>query len=89
MSSLSLAVWPALFLASADMSVGETGAPFLLAQGGDCYAIGESVAAQNGGELAAASEARQNGQPVCQIIIVVRGQNGERPRRMEIIVPKG
>jgi hypothetical protein len=61
----------------------------ILAQGGDCYAIGEMVAAQNGGTLASASEAQQNGASVCQIIVVIPAQNGERARRMEIIVPKG
>lgn len=61
----------------------------LLVQGGDCYAIGEAVAAQNGGTLASANDAQQNGTPVCQVIIVVPAKEGERPKRMEIIVPKG
>jgi hypothetical protein len=61
----------------------------ILAQSASCNAIGEAVAAENGGTLASASDAVQNGAEVCQIIIVVRGQNGERPRRMEVVVPKG
>lgn len=60
----------------------------ILAQSADCNAVGEMLAAENGGTLASASDAVQNGADVCQIIIVVRGQNGERPRRMEIVVPK-
>jgi hypothetical protein len=88
-SAMSVALVPLLMVAVADGPTFEPDHALLFAQGGDCYAIGETVASQNGGELAAASEARQNGQQVCQIIIVVRGQNGERPKRMEIIVPKG
>jgi hypothetical protein len=62
---------------------------FVLAQGADCYAVGEQQAVQLGGTLANASDAVQNGQPVCRVIVVVPGQNGERPKRVEIIVPKG
>jgi hypothetical protein len=61
----------------------------LLTQAADCYVIGEQQAAAQGGTLAAASDAVQNGQPVCRVIVVVPGQNGERPKRVEIIVPKG
>ncbi len=61
----------------------------ILVQAADCYAIGEQQAAAQGGTLAMANDAVQNGQPVCRVIIVVPGQNGERPKRMEIIVSKG
>jgi hypothetical protein len=61
----------------------------VLVQAADCYAIGEQQAAAQGGTLATASDAVQNGQPVCRVIVVVPGQNGERPKRVEIIVPKG
>jgi hypothetical protein len=61
----------------------------VLAQAADCYAIGEQQAAAQGGTLANANDAVKNGQPVCRIIVVVPGQNGERPKRVEIIVPKG
>lgn len=70
-----------------------TGVPahkgLMLVQAADCYAIGEQQAAAQGGTLANASDAVQNGQPVCRVIVVVPGQNGERPKRVEIIVPKG
>ena len=55
----------------------------------DCYSIGQQVAAENGGTLAKASEADQNGEAVCVIVVLVPGQDGERPRRAEIVVPKG
>ena len=61
----------------------------ILVQVADCYTIGEQQAAAQDGTLAAANDAVQNGQPVCRVIIVVPGQNGERPKRVEIIVPKG
>jgi hypothetical protein len=87
-TALSLTLLP-LLLVSVDTAPASGTDLLLLVQGGDCYAVGEAVAAQNGGTLASASEAQQNGASVCQIIVVIPGQNGERPRRMEIIVPKG
>ena len=53
----------------------------------DCYSIGQQVAADYGGTLAKASEADDNGTSVCVIVILVPGQDGERPRRSEIVVP--
>ena len=53
----------------------------------DCYAIGQQVAAQNGGTLAKASSANRGGQQVCVIVVLVPGKNGERPRRTEVVVP--
>ncbi|MFC5385361.1 hypothetical protein ACFPLB_05185 [Aquamicrobium segne] len=55
----------------------------------DCYSVGQRVAAQNGGTLAKASEANRGGQAVCVIVVLVPGKGGERPRRTEIVVPKG
>ena len=60
--------------------------PVVLA-GGDCYAIGQQVAAQNGGTLAKASQATRGGQQVCVIVVLVPGKDGQRPRRSEIVVP--
>ena len=59
-----------------------------LAQG-DCYAIGQQIAAQNGGTLARASPSTQGGQPVCVIVVLVPGKDGERPRRVQMVVPQG
>lgn len=55
----------------------------------DCYAIGEQIAAQNGGTLARASASTQGGRPVCVIVVLVPGRDGERPRRAEFVVPQG
>lgn len=54
----------------------------------DCYSIGQQVAAQNGGTLAKASQAEQDGQPVCVIVVLTPGKDGQRPRRQEIVVPQ-
>lgn len=55
----------------------------------DCYAVGEQVAAQNGGQLAKASPAQQGGQTVCVIVVLVPGKDGQRPRRVQVVVPAG
>ncbi|SFP73012.1 hypothetical protein SAMN03159463_04777 [Mesorhizobium sp. NFR06] len=55
----------------------------------DCYAIGQQVAAQNGGTLAKATQATRGGQQVCVIVVLVPGKDGQRPRRSEIVVPAG
>lgn len=57
-----------------------------LAQG-DCYAIGQQVAAQNGGTLAKATPEDRGGQQVCVIVVLVPAQDGQRPRRAEFVVP--
>lgn len=54
----------------------------------DCYAIGQRVAEQNGGTLAKASQSTRGGQPVCVIVVLVPGKDGQRPRRSEIVVPQ-
>ncbi|MCT8991623.1 hypothetical protein NYR54_15195 [Chelativorans sp. SCAU2101] len=64
------------------------GAQVLLAQGApDCFAIGQQVAAQQGGTLAGAQAENRGGQTVCRIIVLVPARGGERPRRMEVTVP--
>jgi hypothetical protein len=57
-----------------------------LAQG-DCYAIGQQIAAHNGGTLAKATPEDRGGQQVCVIVVLVPGQDGQRPRRAEFVVP--
>ncbi|BCH26011.1 hypothetical protein [Mesorhizobium sp. L-8-3] len=54
----------------------------------DCYAIGQQVAAENGGTLAKASPATQGGQAVCRIVVLLPAKAGERPRRAEFVVPQ-
>lgn len=56
---------------------------------GSCYSIGQQVAEQNGGTLAKATEDMEGGQPVCRVVILIKGKDGERPRRAEIVVPLG
>lgn len=53
----------------------------------DCYAIGQRVAAEQGGTLAKASPDTEGGQPVCRIVVLLPGKEGQRPRRAEIVVP--
>ncbi|WP_378943660.1 hypothetical protein [Mesorhizobium sp. ANAO-SY3R2] len=53
----------------------------------DCYAIGQQVADQHGGTLAKASESNQGGQSVCVIVVLVPAKDGQRPRRVQVVVP--
>lgn len=76
-----------LAIAGSGEAQSSSNAPVLLAQGADCYAIGQRVAADMGGKLAAANAENQGGQMVCRIVVLVPAQNGERPRRAEVVVP--
>jgi hypothetical protein len=60
----------------------------LIAVDADCYAVAEQVAQQSGGTVAKAVPVTQDGQPMCRIVILVPGQDGEPPRRQEIFVPQ-
>lgn len=53
-----------------------------------CDPIGEQVAQQNGGTLAKATSVIQDGQPMCKIVLIVSGNEGERPKRVEFLVPQ-
>ncbi|QPC87224.1 hypothetical protein GA830_11085 [Mesorhizobium sp. NBSH29] len=66
----------------------EDRAPILLVQS-DCFAVGEQIAAQNGGTLAKAAPSTDGGQPVCVVVVLIPGKEGERPRRVEMVVPQG
>ncbi len=61
--------------------------PRVLRVAGDCAEIGQQVAAQQGGTLTKATAAVQNGTPVCIVVVLVPGRDGERPRRVEVAVP--
>lgn len=54
----------------------------------DCYAIGEDKAAELGGTLAKAKPDTDGGAAVCRLVIVVPGAEGERPKRVEVVVPQ-
>ncbi|MFD1197632.1 hypothetical protein ACFQ3K_04730 [Brucella gallinifaecis] len=60
---------------------------FLVAAAADCAAIGERVAASQGGQLAKSTPSTQNGRAVCVVVVLVPGRDGERPRRVEVAVP--
>lgn len=53
----------ATLLVAAPARAAEDNAPLVLAQGADCYAIGQRVAAQMGGQLAAANAERTDRVP--------------------------
>lgn len=55
------------------------------AEAANCSAIGQQIAASEGGTLVRASPT-QNGH-ACNIVIVVPGKNGQRSRRIEKTVP--
>ncbi|MND21720.1 hypothetical protein D3C80_120900 [compost metagenome] len=59
----------------------------LVVAAGDCAAVGEQVAASQGGQLAKATPTTQNGRAMCVIVVLVPGRDGERPRRVEVAVP--
>lgn len=58
-----------------------------LASNGNCYAIGERYAAQQGGQLARATRETRNGQEVCVVVVLLPARDGERPRRAETVLP--
>lgn len=70
---------------AAPLPTTETG-EFLVAAA-DCYSIGQQVAGQQGGTLARATESNQGGQSVCVIVVLVPAKDGQRPRRVEVVVP--
>ncbi|RWA71035.1 MAG: hypothetical protein EOQ28_19765 [Mesorhizobium sp.] len=82
----TLALAAAGLFASQAIALPSVDGPVVLAAS-DCYAIGQQVAAQNGGTLAKASQATRGGQQVCIIVVLVPGKDGQRPRRSEIVVP--
>ena len=68
-------------------AAGILGAQVVPGMAADCYAIGQQIAAQNGGTLARASQQNRGGQTVCVIVVLVPGKEGQRPRREEYVVP--
>ncbi|WP_421852444.1 hypothetical protein [Oricola sp.] len=48
----------------------------------NCYAVGQRVAAQRGAQLASA-QAVSGG---CKIVLIIPGGNGQRPKRVEMVV---
>ena len=60
--------------------------PLVLNVEADCFAIGQDKAAELGGTLAKAKPDTDGGAPVCRLVIVVPGKDGERPKRVEVTV---
>ncbi len=52
----------------------------------DCYAVGEQIAQQYGGELAQAVPVTEGGQAACKIVVLIPAHDGKRPQRKEIVV---
>jgi hypothetical protein len=55
----------------------------------DCYSIGQRIASQEGGQLHSANARSQGGQQVCVVVVVIPAKNGQRARRIEVVVPAG
>lgn len=77
---------PAAALPAVDRETAAPEQPVHLASG-ECYAIGQQIAAERGGQLANARVENRGGQQVCVVIVLIPAQDGQRPRRSEIVVP--
>jgi hypothetical protein len=75
------------FAALGLVSAGLLGVQVEPGRAADCYAIGQQIAEQNGGQLANVSQADRGGQTVCVVVVLVPGKDGGRPRRQEFTVP--
>lgn len=53
-----------------------------------CIAKGQQVAASRNATFVGAQEAAQGGRAVCEVVILVQGQGGERPRREVVFVDR-
>lgn len=53
----------------------------------DCAVLGQKVASDQAGELSSATASTKNGRPICVVVVVVPGHNGEKARRVEVAVP--
>jgi len=58
-----------------------------MTQAADCTAIGQRVAADQGGQLTKATQVQKKGRDTCVVVVIVPGKNGEKPRRVERAVP--
>ena len=55
----------------------------------DCWAQGQQYAAENNGTLTKANLTNKNGKAVCELVVLVPGQDGARPKRLEKTVKAG
>lgn len=63
------------------------GVGFAPAYAEDCAAVGQRVATQQGGKLSEAEPIVQNGRAMCVVVVLVPGEEGDKPRRVEVAVP--
>ena len=61
--------------------------PVLMVAQADCYAVGQQVAAQSGGQLANVRQSKRGGQSVCVVVVIVPAKGGKRGRKIEVVVP--
>ncbi len=54
----------------------------------NCFEIGQRYARENGASLVAAKEAAENGRAVCELVVLKRAANGQRPKREVVLLPK-
>jgi hypothetical protein len=52
----------------------------------NCNAVAQQVGAEYGGRAKGTAESR-NGEEVCVVVVVVEGKEGERAKRIEVVVP--
>lgn len=53
----------------------------------DCNSVGEEVAAQKSGFLARSTSLTQDGRKMCIVVVMIPASDGQRPQRVEILVP--
>ncbi|MBO6719161.1 MAG: hypothetical protein JJ913_14485 [Rhizobiaceae bacterium] len=75
----------AVAMASAP-SMPESTLPVITVQA-SCVAVGQQVAAQNGGTLADVRAENRGGQTVCVGVVIVPAKDGERGRRVPFEIP--
>lgn len=54
----------------------------------DCYAIGQRVAAENGGRLGNVTASEEGGQRVCIVVVLVPPREGKKGQRLTIVEPQ-
>lgn len=55
----------------------------------DCWEQGQAYAAENKGTLTKANLTKQNGKAMCELVVLVPGKDGARPKRLEKTVKAG
>jgi hypothetical protein len=83
----ALAFGPAAFAGTLNSVSSDNFSPVVQVDA-DCYAIGDRIAQEQGGTLAKAVPVTVDGQPMCKIVVLVPGAEGERPKRMEFFEPQ-